>query len=234
MQRGNEPCSAAIESREVRGAYRAVVPRFTGKAGEYLRIWIVDTALTLLTFGVFSPWAAVRTRRYFARNTFVDGASFDYVGRPTAIACRRLVAVGLLSALLLASHHSFGIHWGLIAAAAFSTSWLLLGSRALELHNLRYRQVAFRFDGSSRDVWVECARAAILMLASLGLAHPYVVFSLHRYLVTRRRWDGLRFDWHVYATNSLAVIASFGLLIPWAKVRVAAHEVSRVTLHVRR
>ena len=31
--------------------------RFTGKTGEYFRIWIVNLALTILTLGIYSAWA---------------------------------------------------------------------------------------------------------------------------------------------------------------------------------
>ena len=37
---------------------------FHGNTREYFRIWIVNTLLTLLSFGVYSAWAKVRKRRY--------------------------------------------------------------------------------------------------------------------------------------------------------------------------
>src|SRR6266540_5363662 len=52
--------------------------RFHGDAREYFRIWIVNTLLTLLTFGLFSAWAKVRKRRYLRGNTELLGHRFDY------------------------------------------------------------------------------------------------------------------------------------------------------------
>jgi uncharacterized membrane protein YjgN (DUF898 family) len=38
----------------------SVVPfEFTGKAGEYFGIWIVNVSLTLLTLSIYSAWAKV-------------------------------------------------------------------------------------------------------------------------------------------------------------------------------
>jgi uncharacterized membrane protein YjgN (DUF898 family) len=51
---------------------------FRGSAGEFFRIWIVNVALILITLGIYSAWAKVRTRRYFYGNTFVAGNAFDY------------------------------------------------------------------------------------------------------------------------------------------------------------
>ena len=42
---------------------RNLTPVFTGSGGEYFRIWIVNVALTVLTFGIYGAWAKVRTRR---------------------------------------------------------------------------------------------------------------------------------------------------------------------------
>ncbi|MEM9624119.1 MAG: DUF898 family protein, partial [Pseudomonadota bacterium] len=36
---------------------------FTGDGTEYFRIWIVNLTLTLLTLGIYSAWAKVRTNR---------------------------------------------------------------------------------------------------------------------------------------------------------------------------
>src|SRR5213595_3667807 len=58
---------------------------FIGSGSEYFRIWIVNTLLTIVTLGIYSAWAKVRTMQYFYRNTRLDGASFDYHGRASAI-----------------------------------------------------------------------------------------------------------------------------------------------------
>jgi hypothetical protein len=42
---------------------------FRGEAREYFRIWIVNLALGIVTLGVYSAWAKVRSERYFYGNT---------------------------------------------------------------------------------------------------------------------------------------------------------------------
>src|SRR5690348_14861168 len=51
---------------------------FHGDAREYFRIWIVNLALGIVTLGIYSAWARVRTQRYFYANTRLAGAPFDY------------------------------------------------------------------------------------------------------------------------------------------------------------
>ena len=55
---------------------------FRGSGREYFGIWIVNLVLSIATLGIYIPWARVRTRRYFYRNTLLDGHSFDYLADP--------------------------------------------------------------------------------------------------------------------------------------------------------
>ena len=70
--------------------------RFHGKSGEYFRIWIVNLILSILTLGIYSAWAKVRTNRYFYGNTRLAGSGFEYHAKPITILKSRLIAVGLL------------------------------------------------------------------------------------------------------------------------------------------
>src|ERR1700761_2385520 len=69
---------------------------FQGSGGEYFKIWIVNLALSIITLGIFSAWAKVRTRRYFLGNTVLAGHSFDYHGQPLRILLGRIIALVLL------------------------------------------------------------------------------------------------------------------------------------------
>ena len=51
--------------------------------------------LTIVTLGVFSAWAKVRTKRYFNGNTFLDGGNFDYHASPWAILLARILVLAL-------------------------------------------------------------------------------------------------------------------------------------------
>jgi len=52
--------------------------RFTGSGSEYFKIWIVNVLLTIITLGLYYPWAKVRNRRYFYANSTLADRSFEY------------------------------------------------------------------------------------------------------------------------------------------------------------
>ena len=52
---------------------------FTGTAWSYFKIYFINILLTLLTLGLYVPWARVRRRRYFYSNTRIMGDGIDYL-----------------------------------------------------------------------------------------------------------------------------------------------------------
>ena len=93
--------------------------RFTGTGGEYFRIWIVNLFLTVLTLGIYSAWAKVRTRRYFYANTLLADHPFDYRANPWYILRGNLIlGFGLL---LFLAFESFGpVYSGIVLAAFYA------------------------------------------------------------------------------------------------------------------
>ncbi|MDE0225202.1 MAG: DUF898 family protein, partial [Gammaproteobacteria bacterium] len=123
--------------------------RFTGSGWEYFRIWVINTALTLLTLGVFSAWATVRTRRYFYGNTWLGGSPFNYTARPWTILIGRLIVVGMLVALWFAELVSIAFYLiGLLVVFAMFP-WIAVRARAFRLRNSFYRHVCWGFEGNS-------------------------------------------------------------------------------------
>lgn len=70
------------------------------KASEYARIWITNLLLTVLTLGIYLPWARVRTQRYFLRRTMVAGHVLDYHAPPARHLPRYGLACGLAAGVV--------------------------------------------------------------------------------------------------------------------------------------
>ena len=56
------------------------VPNTSGS--EYFRIWVVNLLLTVVTLGLYLPFARARQLRYFHENTLIDGAPLAFHGDP--------------------------------------------------------------------------------------------------------------------------------------------------------
>ncbi|WP_404991741.1 YjgN family protein [Cupriavidus pauculus] len=146
---------------------------FLGSGSEYFRIWIVNTLLTIVTFGIYSAWAKVRTLQYFYRNTSLDGASFDYHGSAKAILKGRAIIFVLILGYqaAMAASPAFGALIALVAAAAFPL--LLVRSLRFRMANSSYRGLRFAFTGKDSEGYLVFLLWPILTVLSLYLLAPF-------------------------------------------------------------
>jgi uncharacterized membrane protein YjgN (DUF898 family) len=140
--------------------------RFQGKAQEYFGIWIVNLLLTIVTLGLYSPWAKVRRKRYFYGNTWLAGSNFEYHGNPVAILKGRLIAVVAFGAYTLVTHYWPRYGALLLLAMAPAVPWLVVRTFAFNAVNSSYRNLRFGFRGRYR----EAARALWPLLVGPVLA----------------------------------------------------------------
>ena len=69
---------------------------FSGSAKEWFGIWIVNLLLSVITIGIYSAWAKVRSKKYFYRNTHVEGRNFDYHATGGQILKGRLIVIAAI------------------------------------------------------------------------------------------------------------------------------------------
>ena len=121
--------------------------RFEGMTGEYFKIWIVNVALTVVTLGIFSAWAKVRSKRYLYGNTYIGDHAFDYHAPPLRILLGRAIALALLigysiSAIMAPPSAAL---WYLVFIIAFP--WMIKSSLRFAARNTSYRNIRFDFHG---------------------------------------------------------------------------------------
>ena len=191
---------------------------FTGSGPEYFRIWIVNLLLSVMTLGIYSAWAKVRTQRYFYRHTRIAGASFDYHGRPLAILKGRLASAVLFGAYYIANIVSpeAGAVAFLVLVALLP--WLVMRSLKFRLANSSYRGLRFRFTGSTREAyWIFLGLPALAMLTLFGLA-PFWHHRLKRYQHGESWYGKTRFTFAApvsafYKAYGVAILSTFGLIV---------------------
>ncbi len=196
--------------------------RFTGTAGEYFRIWIVNLLLSVVTLGLYSAWAKVRRLRYFYGHTSLDGQAFGYHALPRTIFKGRLVAYAVLILLGVLSRVS-----PLVASALYFPLLMLMPLvvvRALRFRaaNSSYGGIRFAFDGSEVEAYRVFLFLPMLVPFTLGLAYPYVTKRQREFFVSESRHGRSRFtlDLPTAAVYRIYLLAGLGLLA-WFSVALA-------------
>ncbi|RZT41281.1 YjgN family protein [Cupriavidus agavae] len=154
---------------------------FTGSGSEFFRIWIVNTLLTVVTLGVYSAWAKVRTLQYFYRSTRLDGATFDYHGKPSAILKGRAIVFGLFIGYQAVAAVSAGLSALLALALALVFPFLLVRSLRFRMANSSYRGLRFAFTGDDKGGYMVFLVWPILTGLTLMLLGPLAHQRLKQY-----------------------------------------------------
>jgi len=281
-----------------------VALKFTGQAGEYFRIWIVNLCLSVLTLGIYSAWAKVRRKRYYYGSTLLPGSSFEYLGYPVAILKGRILVVLAFAIYSLSQHFLPLASVLLLLVLLVFMPWVIQRALQFNARMSTHRNVRFGFHGTKLDIFGVLLIGGLLVPITLGLAYPFYLCMKRRIFVdnsaygdrrfnftattgdyyvaalkvflaflgfiagsivtvgigalplylllrayseatfARLAWSnthlaGIRFEcgWRagglfwLYFVNSLAIVVSFGLLIPWAAIRTARYKLERISLH---
>jgi uncharacterized membrane protein YjgN (DUF898 family) len=206
---------------------RPVRFEFTGRAGEYFGIWIVNLVLTVLTLGIYSAWAKVRTERYFYAHTRLDGSPFEYLAKPITILKGRLIAYALVLGLTIGL--KFQILWlaipiYLVLLIAFP--WLIWLSMRFRARYSSWRGLRFGFLGTVGESYVNFMLWPIVSVFTLNLLSPWVRMQQQQYMATSHRFGGFRFGFagdagDYYKPFLLALAAGFMVFIAFAILMAA-------------
>jgi uncharacterized membrane protein YjgN (DUF898 family) len=195
--------------------------QFTGSGSEYFRIWIVNICLTLITLGIYSAWAKVRSQRYFYGNTRLEGHAFEYLASPVAILKGRVATLFLLGTYLLSQQFLPELALALFALFVLVMPWLICRALAFRRHSSRYRSIRFRFVGTYLQALKAYVMWPVLAALTLGLLFPYAVYRQKRFLVANSHYGSQPFEarfgpgdfYRIYLTvMGMALIALLSLV----------------------
>jgi uncharacterized membrane protein YjgN (DUF898 family) len=187
---------------------------FRGDEREYFRIWIVNLALTILTLGIWSAWAKVRTERYFYANTRVADTPFEFLARPLPILKGRIIAFTLFGAYILGSQFSLKLQLSALAVIVLLSPWLIVRGLMFHARYSSWRGLMFRFVPDYGAAYRVYLLVYLLFPFTLGFIFPYIKWRQKTFVVTHHRFGGRPFTFG--ATGSefyLPYFIALGMLI---------------------
>lgn len=190
-----------------------VALQFTGGAGEYFRIWIVNLCLTVVTLGLYSPWAKVRRKRYFYGCTLLEGSGFEYTGSPAAILRGRLLVLGIFAVYSLSQQVLPLLSLALALAVLALLPWIIQRALQFNARNSMHRNLRFGFHGGKLQIFAVLLIAGLLVPVTLGMAYPWYLAMKRRLFVENSGYGSERFAFSAttgdYYVGSMKVSLAF-------------------------
>ena len=198
---------------------------FKGNASEYFRIWIVNIALTILTLGIYSAWAKVRSNRYMYANTYLNGSNFEYNADPIKILIGRVIVVSLYALFVLFSQYlmMFKIAGGIAIVAFLAMPWLVRQAVSFKLRNTSYRNVPFRYEGKVSSFYGFFILHIFLNIITLMLIFPYSYVKFKKLVIDNARYGNGEFKFsgstgdayaiyiQIFVWSTLLIVAAFAV-----------------------
>lgn len=156
-------------------------PQFTGSHKEYFGIWLANLSLSIITLGIYSPWAKVRRLRYFYQHTSILGSPLDFHGDPYRILIGRLIALVLFIVYsVLTEMEATGQGLALVMALICAPLFIQRALR-FRLRSTSYRGLKFNFSGSVKGALINAILLPAVSAIPLGLTYPFGLREWRRY-----------------------------------------------------
>ncbi len=147
---------------------------FTGDRRELLGIVLTNTALNLLTLGIYRFWAVTNLRRFYWRNTSVDGDPFEYTGTGLELLLGAVIVLAVIFGFTLLLQVSGGIAANLTSLIILLYPLAVWRARRYRLARTRWRGIRFSQQGGQWAYTVKFYGWYLLTTLTLGIAYPFL------------------------------------------------------------
>lgn len=160
---------------------------FTGLGTEYFRVWIVNVLLSIVTLGLYTPWARRRTAQYFYGHTLVASSPLEFTAQ------QGKMVRGFVILLLITLAYNLAANTGqdtavsvFLLAGAVLAPFIWGGAMRFRLDATRWRGLRLQFTASWREVYTASWPVFALALLWIGLVFALQVLAPEAADATRR------------------------------------------------
>lgn len=143
---------------------------FSGSGKGYFPVWIVNVLLTIITAGLFLPWALVRARRYFYENTSLSGERFSFHATGSSIFVGWL-GMAILYIIFIAAmvKNSVGLTLLMTVLFVLFVPWLITQGLRYQMQMTQLNGVRFNFRASPLQAWWVMLGLPVLVAIAVAL-----------------------------------------------------------------
>lgn len=193
--------------------------RFFGQGSTYFGIVALNVVLTLITLGLYYPWAKAAYRKYIWNESEFKGSRFVFNGTGKEMFKGFLIAYALLLGLYGAIVMTAFVSYGWIFFVLFYILMLVLipfavyGAWRYRVSRTSWRGIFFSFDGNFREFLKIFLPNLLLTILTLGIYGSWLRVKLQKYLFSHTRIGDLRLNFNgegstLFGINFLGIFLS--------------------------
>ena len=218
---------------------------FSGNGGEYFGIIIVNWLLTVITLGLYYPWAKARELQYLYGATEFEENRFTFHGTGKEMFkgfIKALIIFGILMAAFIGcaftNHPLLGLvilYGGLFALIPLA----IHGSYRYRMSRTSWRGIRFGYRGDRNELFVNFFKWIFFTVITFGIYGAWMSMHLRNYVLNNVRFGNMKFrykgnggDYFVLNLKGyFLTILTLGIYIAWWQRDLFNYYVNNLSLH---
>lgn len=216
---------------------------FHGTGGTFFVLILKNLLLTLVTLGLYAPWAKTERRKYLWQNTEFHGQRLMYhgTGYELFVGYVKVIAgyIFFFGVPAIVTHFAktpgvllqLVLMFALLALIPYAVYW----SRAYLLSRTSWRGVRFSLDPDGAGAFAKTFIGGyFLTLLTLGLYAPIWLNRVHGAVVDRMRFGNVTFRytgedkvvWGIMVKGMLLTLLTLGIYFFWYRAELMRYQMS--------
>lgn len=170
---------------------------FTGKGGDYFGIVIVNWILTIITLGLYYPWAKAKKLSYLYSTTSLNGDKFTFHGTGKEMFKGFIKAIGIIVLIYILLLSSLYLGFQVIGIIVFYLALIAIiplaihGSYRYRMSRTSWRGIRFGYRGDRNELIKNFFKWIFLTLITVGIYGAWLTINLRNYVVSNIRFGSI-------------------------------------------
>lgn len=221
---------------------------FHGEGAKLFGITILNTIFTILTLGLYYPWAKVAKLHYLYHETEFSGSRFEFHGKGAEVFKGFIKALGIVLIVYLvstAAQFSFDYYLILLSSLfsytvfAFLVPIAIHGSARYRLSRTSWRGIHFGYRGNRSELIKLFIIGSLLSIVTFGIYYAWLAIKIKKYVVAHTRFGSVSFSYHgngldylfIHLKGYFLTFITFGIYFPWFMKNRTNYYINNIQIH---
>lgn len=217
---------------------------FKGKGAAYFGVVVVNWLLTMLTLGIYYPWAKARQLQYLYGTTEInnDPLSFHGTGKEMFKGFIKAILLfviiyGIFFALLILEFPLIGTLFFYLSIIAI-LPLVIHGSIRYRMSRTSWRGIRFGYRGDRKTLTLNFFKWIFFTIITFGLYNAWMTMNLRNYLLGNIKFGSLKFKYKgdgleffiLNFTCYLLTIFTFGIYFFWWQKKLFDYYINNLSV----
>lgn len=176
--------------------------KFNGSGGAMFGILIVNFLLTVITLGIYYPWAKAKRLKYLYAETELDNSRFTFHGTGNEMFkgfIKAIVFFAIIIGVFMLCLFSHNMVLTIIGFIFYIGAFLIIaplamhGSMKYRMSRTSWRSIHFGYRGNRKELIIMYLKGLFLSIITLYIYLAWFVCDLRRYIIGNIRFGSISF-----------------------------------------